>query len=129
VLIVNNMANMLPEDFVKMGNSKRALGVITKIFPPLCIFIHYIILIGILVLWVFYCTGSCPNINDRDCQTLDLGYNHRILVLNIVNSVFWIFLHYFGAVIRDVLYQEPFMYAKRNSKYNIIGIFLNKLGP
>lgn len=129
VFIINNMSNMLPEDFVNMSKCKKSLGFLTKTLPPICVIIHYVIFLGILALWVFYVNGSCLKLLEPKCQKFDTRYNHRLLVLNIVNSIFWVLIHYMGSIIRDVLYQEPFMYSRTVTKPKIIYKLFKNLGP
>ena len=51
-------------------------------------------------------------------------------ILNLVNSIIWILLHYGGSIIREMTYQEPFMYSPDTGAPNCCRtLFLKKLGP
>jgi hypothetical protein len=130
ILIINNMANMVPDDFLKIGSCKRFLACFTKIFPPLFILIHYVIMVAILAVWVLYLTGSCNYAVPTGSTYYDeTKYYKTIYVVNLVSSIFWLFLQYVGAIIRDIVYQEPFMYSPTVGKPTFSGIVLKKLGP
>ena len=51
-------------------------------------------------------------------------------ILNLVNSIIWILLHYGGSIIREMTYQQPFMYSPDTGAPNCCRtLFLKKLGP
>lgn len=130
ILIINNMANMVPDDFMNIGTCKRVLACTTKVFPPLFILIHYVIMLAILAVWVLYLTGSCEYaVPDGATYYDETKYYKTVYVLNLVTSIFWVFLHYVGAIIRDIVYQEPFMYSPTVGRPTFSGIMLKKLGP
>ena len=67
---------------------------------------------------------------DEKTGTENTDYEGDVKVLNLVNSIAWILLHYGGAVVRDMTYQEPFMYSPDTGEPNCFRtLFLKKLGP
>jgi hypothetical protein len=123
---------MVPDDFIKVGWFKRTCAMFTKLLPPLNILLHWGIMILIIILWILVGTKHCP----ISAPTLG-GFLHNVLmyadssfVLAIVNSAFWIFLHYGGAIYRDLIYVEPFMYEPQIGKGGFCkAFFIRKLGP
>ena len=47
----------------------------------------------------------------KDSNGQDVDYRKDVEILNLVNSIIWILLHYGGSIIREMTYQEPFMYS------------------
>ena len=129
VLIINNMANMVPDDFLKIGNCKKFMAVFTKIFPPFFIVLHYVIFIIILAQCAMIINKTCYNSIFNCGAKSDNRYYNTSYILNIVTSIIWIFLHYIAAVIRDIVYQEPFMYSPPIGKLTYFGIILKRIGP
>jgi len=130
VLIINNMANMVPDDFLKIGGCKRFLACFTKVFPIMFILIHYLIMVAILAEWALYLIGSCNYAVPNGATYYDeTKYYKTVYVLNLVTTIFWAFLQYIGAIIRDVVYQEPFMYSPTVGKPSFSSIMLKKIGP
>jgi hypothetical protein len=126
------MENMVPDDFLNIGKCKRCSAVVCKVIPPFLIFCHYVVLILIIVCWVLILTKTCslsvsttPGVVvNKDKYTMD-SY-----VLNLVTTCIWILIHYGGAIVRDVVYQEPFMYSPVIGEQSTVKVlFLKKLGP
>ena len=130
VLIINNMANMVPDDFLTISSCKRFLASFTKICPPLFIVIHYVILIVILVIWILIVTSSCSYSVPAGSTYFDsTKYFKQSQIANLVTTVFWFFLHYVGAIIRDIVYQEPFMFSPTIGRPSFMGSCMKKIGP
>lgn len=131
-LIINYMSDAVPEDFLKIGRCKKFLAMFTKIMPPLFIIAHWICMILIIVLWIMIISKNCEiTISTTPGNMPDPGKYYRDnFVMNIVNSSMWIFIHYGGAIVRDIVYQEPFMYSPDIGKPSFCkSFFLKKLGP
>ncbi len=115
-LVIYSMENQVPDDFLKMGKCKRIIAVLCKILPMLFIIIHWVCCMIIVVLWILLITGNCEisrSTTPGDIRNKDKYYNDS-LVLNIVTSCLWVLIQYGGAIIREVVYKEPFMYSPSN---------------
>jgi hypothetical protein len=128
--VIYFMSNQLPEDFMKVGMCKKCVAIFCKIIPVVIVLLHWLILILVIVLWVMLMMKQC----QIATSTLIFGVNpksfyNNIYVLNIVNSCIWILLHYGGAIFREVVYQEPFMYVPDPEKFNLLRCLCKKLGP
>jgi hypothetical protein len=126
------MSNLTPEDFQKMSKCRMIFGMLCKLIPVFNILLHWIILILIFVNWAFIAAKACEKtqktIGTVPGQVVPSSKFHaESLTLSIVNSGFWILLQYFGPLIRDVFYMEPFMYSMRGE--GCLASLLNKLGP
>jgi hypothetical protein len=130
-VIISYMSNLLPEDFISISKFKKILICLTKIFPVLIILLHWVILFIILAFWFMIFSNECNYSTSTTLYGISSGmYFQNILVLNLVNSCLWILLHYGGAVLREILYEEPFMYMPYvGSKNKYAVIILKKLGP
>ena len=106
------------------------MACLTKIIPPIFIPIHYVIMIIILALWGLILGGTC-SYSIPNCATYydTTKYYNTSNVLNLAITIIWFFLHYIGAIIRDIVYQEPFMYSPTIGKPTFFGIMLKKVGP
>lgn len=127
-MIINYMSNLVPEDFEKISKVKIIFACFCKLIPLLIIFLHWIVFIIIIVDWGFLGTKAC----QKSLHTIDgeiyhpEQYYNNSFTLNIVNTVLWFFLHYTGPLIRDMIYQEPFMYSHKEKGANYC---LKNLGP
>jgi hypothetical protein len=123
------MSNLTPEDFQKMSKCRMIFGMLCKLIPVFNILLHWIILILIFVNWAFIAAKACDKtIGTLPGQVIPSSKFHaESLTLSIVNSGFWILLQYFGPLIRDVFYMEPFMYSIRGK--GCLACLLTKLGP
>ena len=66
----------------------------------------------------------------RDSYGNIVDYRKDVEILNLVNSIIWILLHYGGSIIREMTYQGPFMYSPDTGAPNCCRtLFLKKLGP
>jgi hypothetical protein len=130
-VVISYMANQLPEDFINVGKWKRFFSCFCKIFPIMIILLHWLLLVLILALWMMVLTKTCKTSESTTQLGVTAGmYYNNVLVLNIVNTAIWILLHYGGATLREILYQEPFMYMPYvGSKNACCVILLRKLGP
>jgi hypothetical protein len=130
--VSNMMSNQTPEDYVKIGTCKKFLACFCKILPPVLIILSWVNFILFVVLWIFIVTKKCENSRSESPTTL-VGvhdYYNDNKVLALVNSCFWVLLHYGGAIVRGMTYVEPFMYSPEIGNPNIIKtLFLKKLGP
>ena len=128
--VINALSNQLPEDYLNMGKCKRFLACFCKIFPPLLIILSWINFILIIVIWIMLVVNKDYKYTDEKTGTENTDYEGDVKVLNLVNSIAWILLHYGGAVVRDMTYQEPFMYSPDTGEPNCFRtLFLKKLGP
>lgn len=130
--VINSMADMIPDDFQNIGWCKRGFAILCKVLPPLFVILHWVILIFIIIIWVLYATGNCAIsvLYDPKLQKQRDFYISVTYTLNIVTTVFWGVIHYGGAIIRELVYQEPFMYSPDIGKPNKCrSIFFKRLGP
>ena len=128
--VINALSNQLPEDYLNMGKCKRFLACFCKIFPPVLIILSWINFILIIVIWIMLVVNKDYKYTDEKTGTENTDYEGDVKVLNLVNSIAWILLHYGGAVVRDMTYQEPFMYSPDTGEPNCFRtLFLKKLGP
>lgn len=112
-IILMWLSDMVPDDFLNMGWLKRAAAVFTKVFPLFIILIHWIILILIIAFWAVILTGGCK-VSQPAALTIGfnpLQYDKDCTTLQIVNSIIFFVLHYVFAVLKDMIYIEPFMYS------------------
>ena len=64
----------------------------------------------------------------KDSNGQDVDYRKDVEILNLVNSIMWVLLHYGGSIIREMTYQEPFMYSPDTGAPNCCRtLFLKKL--
>lgn len=129
--VINSLSNQLPEDFINIGAIKKFLACFCKIFPPIILILSWINFILIIVIWILYVTKHCyENDSTKVNATNETKYFRDVRTLNIVNSIIWVVLHYGGSIIRDMTYQEPFMYSPDTGKPNCCRtLMLKKLGP
>jgi hypothetical protein len=126
------MADMVPDDFINISKFKLFFACFCKILPMMLVILHYIILVIIIVIWGFNGTKSCylsasplPGVLKNPTY-----YYQQVLILNIVTTIFWMLIHFGGAIIRDATYQEPYMYAPMVGKSGTCSyVILKKLGP
>jgi hypothetical protein len=126
------MENMVPDDFLNISKCKKACAILCKVIPPFLIFAHYIILIVIIIVWIMIVTGGCVmSVSNVPGIVVNKDkYSTDSKVLNIVTTCIWFLIHYGGAIVRDVVYQEPFMYSPVIGDQSVVKvIFLKKLGP
>jgi hypothetical protein len=130
--VSNMMSNQTPEDYIKIGTCKKFLACFCKILPPVLIILSWINFILFVVFWILITVGKCEYSNsDTPGKFMDeKDYFNDNKVLILVNSCFWILLHYGGAIVRGMTYVEPFMYSPEIGKPNMIKTLLfKKLGP
>jgi hypothetical protein len=120
-LVVYSLEDQVPDDFLKMGKCKRFIAVLCKLFPMLFVIIHWVCCVIIVVLWILLFSGDCQISRSTipgDIRNKDKYYNDSF-VLNIVTSCLWILIQYGGAIIREVVYKEPFMYSQSNTFFRL----------
>jgi hypothetical protein len=133
--ILNYLSNLVPDDFLNMGRVTKCFGSFCKLVPSMIIILHWIILLMIVIDWGFIgvkaCQYSLPTqISGKFFLDSSQKYFLDSTTLSIVTSAIWIFLHYIGAIIRDIVYEEPFSYSPDLGKPSIWKkIFIKKLGP
>ena len=130
--VSNMMSNQTPEDYIKIGTCKKFLACFCKILPPVLIILSWINFILFVVFWILITVGKCEySRSDTPGKFMDeKDYFNDNKVLILVNSCFWILLHYGGAIVRGMTYVEPFMYSPEIGKPNMIKTLLfKKLGP
>lgn len=130
-IVVSYLSNQLPEDFIEVSKWKRFFSCFCKIFPIIIILLHWLLLFLVLALWMLILTKNCKTSKSETALGVTPGmyYNH-VIVLNIVTTIIWILLQYGGATLREILYQEPFMYMPYvGSKNACCVFFLRKVGP
>lgn len=131
-LTINILSNQTPEDFIKIGCCKKFFACFCKLLPPIFIILSWINFILIVVVWIFIAMGKCEK-----CRTEDYShpyssdyYYKKVRTLNIVNSIFWVVLHYGGGIVRAMTYVEPYMYDPEIGNPNCCKTLLfKKLGP
>ena len=130
--VSNMMSNQTPEDYIKIGTCKKFLACFCKILPPVLIILSWVNFILFVVFWILITVGKCEY-SKSDSPGKFMGkkdYFNDNKVLILVNSCFWILLHYGGAIVRGMTYVEPFMYSPEIGKPNMIKTLLfKKLGP
>ena len=130
--VSNMMSNQTPEDYIKIGTCKKFLACFCKILPPVLIILSWVNFILFVVFWILITVGKCEySRSDTPGKYMDeKDYFNDNKVLILVNSCFWILLHYGGAIVRGMTYVEPFMYSPEIGKPNRIKTLLfKKLGP
>ena len=130
--VSNMMSNQTPEDYIKIGTCKKFLACFCKILPPVLIILSWVNFILFVVFWILITVGKCEySYSDTPGKFMDeKDYFNDNKVLILVNSCFWILLHYGGAIVRGMTYVEPFMYSPEIGKPNMIKTLLfKKLGP
>ena len=130
--VSNMMSNQTPEDYIKIGTCKKFLACFCKILPPVLIILSWVNFILFVVFWILITVGKCEySYSDSPGKFMDKkDYFNDNKVLILVNSCFWILLHYGGAIVRGMTYVEPFMYSPEIGKPNMIKTLLfKKLGP
>ena len=130
--VSNMMSNQTPEDYIKIGTCKKFLACFCKILPPVLIILSWVNFILFVVFWILITVGKCEySRSDTPGKFMDeKDYFNDNKVLILVNSCFWILLHYGGAIVRGMTYVEPFMYSPEIGKPNMIKTLLfKKLGP
>ncbi len=130
--VSNMMSNQTPEDYIKIGTCKKFLACFCKILPPVLIILSWVNFILFVVFWILITVGKCEYSNSdtpgKFPDEKDYFNDNKVLIL--VNSCFWILLHYGGAIVRGMTYVEPFMYSPEIGKPNMIKTLLfKKLGP
>ena len=130
--VSNMMSNQTPEDYIKIGTCKKFLACFCKILPPVLILLSWVNFILFVVFWILITVGKCEYSNSdtpgKFPDEKDYFNDNKVLIL--VNSCFWILLHYGGAIVRGMTYVEPFMYSPEIGKPNMIKTLLfKKLGP
>lgn len=131
-LIVNYLSNQVPEDFLRIGKCKSCLALFCKVFPPFIVIIHWILLVLIIVNWIFIITDTCAISQTTVPGTLIVPtqYFSDSRICLIVTSAIWFFLHFFGAIFKDLSYVEPFMYSPRTEESSAFAhVVLKTLGP
>ena len=131
-LILLWMGDMVPDDFLNMGRIKRAAAVFTKILPPCLVLIHWLVLILIIIFWIVIVAETCV-VTEPAEPTFgfnSLRFHNSCITLQIVNSVVFFLLHYVAAILKDMIYVEPFMYSPQVGEKSIFKDWcLRVLGP
>lgn len=130
-LILLWLSDLVPEDFVNMGWFKKWTAIVTKIFPPLIVLVHWVVFILIIVFWIGIGIGTCEVSQPATAEYgfNSLKYHDDCITLQIVNSVIFFCLHYVAAIVKDMIYIEPFMYSPIIGKPNIVDYALKTVGP
>ena len=128
-LVINYMSNQLPEDFLNIGKWKKYFSCFCKIFPIFIILCHWLVLLLITAIWLLVISKKCSYSKSSTQIGITTGmYFQNIVVLNLVNTFVWILLHYGGAILKEVIYQDPFMYNPYVGSSQVFNV-LKKLGP
>jgi len=130
-IFCNVMANMVPKDFIEVSTCKKIIGCCCKIIPPIIIVTHYVVVIFLIAYWVMVGTGECNISSDSKPGLPDPGkYYNDSKTLLIVDTVFWGCIHFGGAMIREMIYIEPFLYSPDVGKVNLCkSLLMKRLGP
>lgn len=112
-LVLLWLSDLVPDDFLNMGWVKRAAAVFTKILPPIIVVFHWLVMILIIVFWGMLISKSCEASEPATVQFgfNNLKYHEDCITLQIVNSIVFFVLHYIFAILKDMIYVEPFMYS------------------
>lgn len=125
------LSNLVPDDFIDMSKFKRMGACICKIFPLIIIILHMIVFLFICVIWgclaAKYCNSSAST--QTGIIVAPSKFYDDTFALNLVNTFLWIILHYLGAILKDAIYQEPFMYNYSSNSKSFSYIMFHKLGP
>lgn len=131
-LIVNHLSNQIPEDFLRIGKCKSFLALFCKVFPPFIVIIHWVILIFLVINWILIAIDTCKVTTTTVPGTLinPNQYYSDSRICIIVTSAVWFFLHYIGAILKDLSYVEPFMYNPKTEESNkFVHVAFKTLGP
>lgn len=131
-LIIKNMSNQLPEDFLKISGCRRCMAAFCKILPPVLIIVHWIIGLVIVGIWAMLLMKACiiSTSSTPGALVVESQFFNDINTLNIVNSGIWVLIHYGGGIFREIVYQEPFMYSPDIGKTSAFkSLIMRKLGP
>lgn len=131
-LTINVLSNQTPEDFIKIGCCKKFFACFCKIFPPIFIILSWVNFILIVVCWALIATGICEHCRSTDAlhPKSDPFYYDKVKDLTIVNTIFWVILHYGGAIVRAMTYVEPYMYNPEvGNPHCCKSLLFKKLGP
>lgn len=131
---IKYMSDLVPEEFLKMNKLTQSFGFLSKNLPYLIIMLHYTIPVLLIVIWGYVGTTSCYySVNIIPGQYIYWNkFYMDTWTMNLVISVFWIFLHYFASIIKEVFYREPFMYVysqNEKGKFRCLRWMMTKVGP
>lgn len=131
-IVINILANQLPSDFIAISKFKKINACLCKIFPFVFILLSWIIFLIIIITWGFIVTKHCDVARNADATkvwSLSKYYNDAV-ILNSINTGVWFIFQYIGALIRQLVYVEPFMYNPIVGKGNKVKAwFLHYIGP
>jgi hypothetical protein len=104
-----------------------------KLFIKLIILFNYVVFILVLIMAGFI-AKSTNDCNDyaKTVNPFVLDNNIRIegVILAIITGVLWLFMHCIGAVIKSLLYVDPFLLNPDDPTSNrCLTLFFKKLGP
>lgn len=126
------LSDLVPDDFIAMGRIKRFTAVTTKIFPPFIVLLHWIVMVLIIIFWIMLVMGTCEY-SKQATPTFDFNnfrYHNQCVTLQIVNSIVFFLLHYVGAILKDMIYVEPFMYSPQVGESSMFKeVVFRILGP
>jgi hypothetical protein len=133
-LSIRFMSDMVPEEFLHLNKLTQTFGFISKNLPYFIASLHYAVFVLILVIWGYIGTTSC--FYSVNIKPGEYSYWNRMFmdtwIMNLVTSIFWLLLHYVGAIIREIFYKEPFMYINyknQKGKFRCCRWLMTRVGP
>mmetsp|Transcript_26481 Transcript_26481/g.27528 ORF Transcript_26481/g.27528 Transcript_26481/m.27528 type:complete len:232 (+) Transcript_26481:4-699(+) len=131
-LVMLWLSDMVPDDFLNIGWFKKFTAVTTKLFPPLLVIVHWVCGLMIVVFWIILTMKGCE-VSEPAVSTFgfnSLKFHSQCQTLQIVNSCVFILLHCVAALVKDMKYIEPFMYAPIIGEPNpVLDFMLKTAGP
>ena len=118
VFLLNRFLIKTPDDFAKLGFCDKFLGWILKLVPGLQVLLHYIMGVLILIQWIQILVAGCSD-----------SYGTNALIVVIILTFFWYLLHWGGAYLKGIIYQDPFLYRPDEPELTWGSYLCRKLGP
>lgn len=132
MLVMLWLSDMVPDDFLNISWLKKFVAVTTKIFPPLLVILSWINMFLIIAFWIILAMGQCK-VSEPSKSTFgfnSLEFHRSCISLQIANSCIFVLIHCIFAIIKDMIYVEPFMYAPVVGKPNVfLDFVLKTAGP
>lgn len=125
-------SHMLPEKFASLGLIKGTVGCFIRNNPKLMRFVHYIIILMILVQFaLIFGTDACKYAKHINGQTVIEGLMwEQAIIYNIVTLCFWGAMFCGFPFIKQLLPQEAFIFEPYDPDLSILRyIFCSFLGP
>ena len=105
-------AQKIPKDFGKMGLILRLLGCIVKLFLKIVSLVHLILFFLVLGMIAMVMTGTgktCTHTGSTGIVSVGDSYEKGV-VLALVLAIFWFLIHIGAAIIKSLIYIDPFLF-------------------